>query len=123
MRTSTTANLTNPFSLRRSAVQSLPAAIPQKCRDLAMSKDNDSPGDRKRVADTIWPLIMEFYRAKEKKPVFFCDELRRFIARQVTVAPASPDRILRMMRQAGALDYKVTDRSNSEYTFYYQKEE
>lgn len=85
-----------------------------------MSEENDSPEDRERVALKIAGAILVFYKERREQPVFFCDELRTFVAAHCLIAPASPDRILRMLRQEGRIDYKVTDRSQSEYTFYYQ---
>ena len=87
-----------------------------------MNKNNDSPEDRRRVAKKIASLIIVFYKSRRSKPVFICDELHQFVYEHACVAPASPDRILRLLRREGHLDYKVTDRKNSEYTFYYQED-
>jgi hypothetical protein len=87
-----------------------------------MSHDDDSPEERRRVELKIKNLILRFYYERRSNPIFFCDELRVFVSRNgALVAPASPDRILRMLRQQGHLDYKVTDRTQSEYTFFYQE--
>lgn len=47
---------------------------------------------------------------------FYIDELRAYVTEVVgIVAPASPDRILRDLRQRGRLNYKVIDRGASLY--------
>jgi hypothetical protein len=44
------------------------------------------------------------------------EELREFLsAARIAFAPASPDRILRQLRQQGALDYVVVNRAASLY--------
>lgn len=48
---------------------------------------------------------------------FHVDEMRQYVSANVDgyVAPASPDRILRMLRQKGAVNYTVISRSRSLY--------
>jgi hypothetical protein len=48
---------------------------------------------------------------------FHIEELQRYVHDRVQgyVAPASPDRILRDLRQKGVLDYEVVSRSQSLY--------
>jgi hypothetical protein len=48
---------------------------------------------------------------------FHCDDLRDFVTADIHVAPASPDRILRDLRQRGRLDYVVINRRESLYLF------
>lgn len=67
-----------------------------------------------RVSSRISAAIVEFCSARMGKQ-FFIEELRLFVARRTRVAPASPDRILRSLRQQGKLDYKVVSRSKSLY--------
>lgn len=74
----------------------------------------DQPDERERVNVRIGPSVIEF--AKNRKRPFFIEDLRRHITLTVgIVAPASPDRILRQLRQAKKLDYVVLDRKRSLY--------
>jgi hypothetical protein len=70
-----------------------------------------------RVADDIASTILEFAkdRIARHRPVFHMEDLRSFVKRKTTIAPDSPGRVLRMLRQKGALDYKVVSRAKSEY--------
>jgi hypothetical protein len=82
-----------------------------------MSKDNDTPEERARVYSRIAPLIMTFYVNNAGKQ-FHAEDLRRYVlAVEPEIAPGSPDRILRALRQEGRLDYIVIDRRNSLYLF------
>jgi hypothetical protein len=50
--------------------------------------------------------------------LFHAEDLRRYVlAVEPEIAPGSPDRILRALRQEGKLDYVVIDRRNSLYQF------
>ncbi len=61
--------------------------------------------------------ILRFFamRREEGRLYFYAHDLRRYVAHQITVAPGTPDRILRMLRQNGALNYHVVDRAQSYY--------
>jgi hypothetical protein len=76
-----------------------------------MSSD---PQERARVRSRIGSLILEFCRQSDK---FHMEDLRRFVERRVggRIAPASPDRILRQLRQERYLDYQVLSRTESLY--------
>ena len=52
-----------------------------------------------------------------RRAYFHINELHDFVEEDVNIAPASPDRILRALRQEGKLDYDVIDRRNSYYLF------
>ena len=79
---------------------------------------SDSPEDRERVFDRIAPLILDFAHVVGAR-TFHAEELRLYVnSRTTNIAPGSPDRILRLMRQAGQLDYEVISRSESLYQFY-----
>ncbi len=74
----------------------------------------DQPEERERVHVRIGPSIVEFARNHQRP--FFMDDLRRHLTLTVgIVAPASPDRILRQLRQQKKLDYIVVDRKRSLY--------
>lgn len=66
-----------------------------------------------RVSQRIAAAIMEFW-AKSK--TFHADDLRAHVLRTCgTVAPGSPDRILRDLRKRKLLNYKVLSRRESLY--------
>ncbi len=67
-----------------------------------------------RVRSRIAPLVIAFWRAHIDRE-FFVEELRRFITDAKIAAPASPDRILRDLRQRGVINYIVISRSRSLY--------
>ncbi len=48
-------------------------------------------------------------------PTFRMSELTEYVASEVPSAPASPDRILRLLRKEGRLSYEVVDRAGSLY--------
>lgn len=72
----------------------------------------------KSVSARIGQAIQLFYdsRMTGGMPFFRADDLRVFVEAAVgKSAPGSADRILRDMRQAGKLNYEVTDRGQSLY--------
>lgn len=73
--------------------------------------------ERARVRAKIGGLILTFYRAHIGM-AFHAEDLRRYVlALAPEIAPDSPGRILRMLRQEGQLDYVVIDRRDSLYLF------
>jgi hypothetical protein len=82
-----------------------------------MSTHDDDPLERARVYQTIAPIIQEFF-GQRGATEFHVEELRQYVLdRAATIAPDSPGRILRAMRQNGILDYLVIDRRRSLYRF------
>lgn len=75
--------------------------------------------ERARVKSRIGKLIVEFCteRLKHFEGTFFMEELRVYIDRKLAgcIAPDSPGRILRQLRQQGELNYIVLFRSQSLY--------
>lgn len=69
-----------------------------------------------RVRQAIATHIVKFIDGHLHKE-FHVDELRRYVSDHVAgyIAPASPDRILRDLRQKGAVNYEVVSRSRSLY--------
>lgn len=66
-----------------------------------------------RVRERIAAAIVEFSSNRKE---FFADELRAYVTQKVErVAPGSPDRVLRDLRQKGVLNYRVISRSKSRY--------
>ncbi|MCB7130325.1 MAG: hypothetical protein J3T61_12400 [Candidatus Brocadiales bacterium] len=70
--------------------------------------------ERERVRSRIGSLILEFCRQNK---TFFMEELRSYVGRNLVgcIAPDSPGRILRQLRQQGELNYKVVLRRQSLY--------
>jgi len=77
------------------------------------------PQERARVRSRIGALILEFCseRLKHFEGTFFMEELRIYVDRKLAgcIAPDSPGRILRQLRQQGLLNYKVVSRRQSLY--------
>jgi hypothetical protein len=69
-----------------------------------------------RVTDQIAGHVMKFLSAHLNKE-FHVESLRRYVSDHVGgyIAPGSPDRILRALRQKGAVDYVVVNRRQSLY--------
>lgn len=55
-------------------------------------------------------------------PTFRMTELQEYVAGEVAGAPASPDRVLRLLRAEGLLRYEVIDRRGSLYRILSVKE-
>lgn len=68
---------------------------------------------RSLIGDRIRRFIAE--RLSSGRPQFHADELRRYVASVHPTAPASADRILRALRQDGAVDYQCVSRRDSLY--------
>jgi hypothetical protein len=76
-----------------------------------------------RVAERIGGAVLAF-SAEVLGKDFFADDLRRYVRTHVgVVAPGSPDRILRQLRQKRRLGYKVISRSESIYRMLWVGEE
>lgn len=75
---------------------------------------NEQQQNLSRVSNQIASIITTFLEARLNQE-FYCDELRRFVSERVTVAPGSPDRVLRDLRKRGVISYEVVSRSRSLY--------
>ncbi len=76
--------------------------------------------ERERVRSRIGSLIMEFCAIQMRHGgTFYMEELRGFVERKMGagshIAPDSPGRILRQLRQQRRLNYKVVSRTQSLY--------
>lgn len=76
--------------------------------------------ERARVRSRIGSLILEFYefRLHINATDFHMEDLKRFVENRAPysrIAPDSPGRILRQLRQEGHLNYKVISRRQSLY--------
>jgi hypothetical protein len=70
-----------------------------------------------RVKANISDLVEAFvlHRWQTGQPRFVIRDLHDYIFARTQIAPASPDRILRQLRQEGKFDYNVIDRRASCY--------
>ena len=71
-----------------------------------------------RVTARIGSAIQRFFLIKGEggNREFFVEDLRRYVISEVgIIAPASPDRIMRNLRQKGIINYTVLSRSESYY--------
>lgn len=78
---------------------------------------NDQAENLDRVRLRITTRILEFHQRQGYEAAWHADDLRNFVIEEVTVAPASADRVLRDLRQHGVLDYVVLNRRQSLYQF------
>lgn len=71
-----------------------------------------------RISDAVLAFCDKRVARKRKPRLFYMDELTRFVQRRMgrdNVAPDSPSRILRSLRQAGKLNYITMSHSTSLY--------
>ena len=70
-----------------------------------------------RVSEEIRGYILDFLRDVRTRaiPEFHMQELTEYVHARVTVAPDSPGRILRDLRQRGVVAYSVVARASSRY--------
>ena len=70
-----------------------------------------------RATSAIGEYVAEFFRARPVGAEFHMRELTEFVTNKVRgyVAPGSPDRIMRLLRKQGVLNYEVVSRSKSLY--------
>ena len=72
-----------------------------------------------RCETSLSDLIVQFYTQSMARGVrqFHASDLREFISIHTPTAPASADRILRLLRRRGLLNYRVVNRQASLYEF------
>lgn len=70
-----------------------------------------------RVTKSVGAEIIAFFqnRLTRGRPEFRAHELRTWVYSVVTCAPASPDRVLRNLRQQGKVSYELVSRPLSLY--------
>lgn len=70
-----------------------------------------------RVKKNIGEIVLQFLRERqlEKRTTFYVRELHDYVAHDAEIAPASADRILRMLRRDKKCDYRVVNRHDSLY--------
>lgn len=78
---------------------------------------HDDRHERQRVAANIGAVVLAFCkeRLEAKRADFHMHELTAYVQARHASAPASADRILRLLREARLVDYEVKDRSRSLY--------
>lgn len=69
------------------------------------------------VGDKIEGAILDFFAGRPIGFQFHAEDLLRFVGQSVDVSPDSPSRILRHLRRAGRLNYRVINRAGSLYEF------
>jgi hypothetical protein len=78
---------------------------------------DDDRSERERVYARIAGTILQFQR-EHPTGTFHVEELREYVtALAPDIAPDSPGRILRLLREEGKLNYVVISRSASLYQF------
>jgi hypothetical protein len=82
---------------------------------MQMQFDFEQPAQLARVAGKTAAVIIEFFSTLSVGQDFHADELRQFVAQRLTVAPGSPDRIMRELRRHGEVSYQVVNRAKSLY--------
>jgi hypothetical protein len=82
---------------------------------MQMQLDFEQDKQLARVLGKTAGVIIEFFSTLSAGQDFHADELRKFVAERLTVAPGSPDRIMRELRRQGRVGYEVINRSQSLY--------
>lgn len=91
--------------------------FPHEYAELAVMPEgaNDDEAARQTVSKRIASAIVEFM-AQHKGKRFHAEELRRYVKGKCgEVAPGSPDRILRDLRQGGEIAYRCVSKAESMY--------
>lgn len=68
-----------------------------------------------RVAGEIAPYVLAFCKAKGDGAKFHMSELTAYVRARAGIAPDSPGRILRDLRQKKQINYRVINRAESLY--------
>ena len=82
---------------------------------MQLNLDFDQASHLNRVTSKTSAAIAEFFAKLEVGATFHAQELRDHVAAQVLTAPASPDRVMRKLRQVGEINYELVDRRGSLY--------
>ena len=91
----------------------------QEAQPTLLDMLNDAPNapHLRRVRDRIGGTVLAFLRERlaNGAPEFTAAELRAYVSAAHGAAPASPDRVLRALRQSGECCYEVVNRRQSRY--------
>jgi len=82
---------------------------------MQLKLDFDQTAHLTRVTSKTSVAIAEFFAKLDVGATFHAQELRDYVAAQVLVAPASPDRVMRKLRKDGEINYELVDRKGSLY--------
>jgi len=82
---------------------------------MQLKLDFDQTAHLTRVTSKTSVAIAEFFANLDVGATFHAQEIRDYVAAQVLVAPASPDRVMRKMRQDGEINYELVNRRGSLY--------
>lgn len=86
------------------------ATIPQ-----ILAETDEQPENLKRVKDRLSAHVLAFCKQIGTGGRFYAEDLRKSVLAKFKVAPDSPGRILRDLRQSGELDYCIVNRRQSLY--------
>jgi hypothetical protein len=99
--------------------------LPPRQQVIAAEK-REQEQEIRRVYGNLREAILAFCaqvrRQNQDGALFTATALRDFVACHAPSAPGSPDRILRLMRQEGHLNYRVVSRSGSLYELLFMEE-
>jgi hypothetical protein len=82
---------------------------------LGLEWNRANAPELQRVTGRIGLEVLAFCRSQPNGSTFHMAALTRFVVEETGVAPASPDRVLRALRQLGHLDYEIVNRRQSLY--------
>ncbi len=82
---------------------------------MQLQLDFEQPQQLARVLGRTAGVIVEFFDTLAVGQEFHADDLRKYVADRVPVAPGSPDRVMRELRRTGEVSYTVVNRSKSLY--------
>jgi hypothetical protein len=83
---------------------------------LQTAIDFDQPAQLERVSDRIEALVHHFCSLRfSGSKRFHMEDLAKYVAGFVVVAPDSPGRILRQLRRQRRVSYRVVNRAASLY--------
>lgn len=78
--------------------------------------DFEQSVELERVSSRISRFVVEFFELLEIGSQFHAADLKQFVAdKDQSVAPGSPDRIMRDLRKRGIINYELVSRSQSLY--------
>jgi hypothetical protein len=85
-----------------------------------MHDTSDHPEERQRVFNNIHSAVLDFCRQRlADDPIFHASDLQTYVMDRTGCAPASPQRIMQLLRAHNRVDYKVLSRPLSRYQVYW----
>lgn len=80
-----------------------------------IASTDEQPANLSRVRDRLSAHVKAFCEEIGQGGRFYAEDLRKSVLAKFKVAPDSPGRILRDLRQSGELDYCIVNRRQSLY--------